>query len=66
MTDADRQKAMLARAMSRDARVLEAFTEIQNGPDPLDEDEVRALLRKRPDVYRALRTVLTPKPGDET
>ena len=49
MTDTDLQRAMCNRATSAPARRLEAFLEIQNGPNPLTDSEIRALSRLRPE-----------------
>lgn len=41
----------------RHRRVLEAFEEIQLGPNPLTQHDVEALVKKRPQHYLSLTTI---------
>lgn len=49
------QKQMMRAAEQRMFNVCHTFNEIQTGPNPLTQDEIKKLIAKRPDVYGVLR-----------
>ena len=56
-----RASAVAQKRMERDASeriftVCRVFNEIQTGPNPLTQDEIRKLIEKRPEIYGCLRS----------
>lgn len=49
------QKQMQRAADQRVRDVCRTFNEIQSGPNPLTEAEIKKLIKKRPHVYGVLR-----------
>lgn len=50
--DTDRSsRAFWARADERSARINRTFVEMQSGSNPLTPDEIRALAKKRPEIW---------------
>ena len=59
MNDGKKQKIVLNTLTGHHRRVLEAGRTLKNDPhNPFTEDEIRALLAKRPDYYKALRQLV--------
>lgn len=52
---AEGQKRMQRSADQRILDVCKTFNEIMSGPNPLTKDEIRQMIKKRPDLYGCLR-----------
>lgn len=53
--DSVRQKQMQRNAERRIHEVCKTFNEIMTGPNPLTKEEIRYLIKKRPEVYGILQ-----------